>query len=561
MSAMALPVWVVTVVALVAIAYIGVVAKSRSLFNRRSERWQVDVDQCVESLGPARAAYIDVPSRALQLTEYIHCTLLRREPLDRAVALIETGKRLLLESRLAHFPLPEWLKRRLPASRDPQHAYDSLQRKLQDLISARAQALEPVDAALRSHLPDLRERLGALPIQASTLGIGVLTLLGFIWLSGYYGVLGVAFMPLLNDVNDIALIGLTSGLMPLAAFASMVAASLIRIETARSAARSYANATRIARALITARDARRIKFWAWRAIPCFCLLFLISLAAAATLKLRLEYTLSFADSQQAAKAVLVGSIGDFVLIGERLSTTRASIGRIIAIPRERLRCMRSGGADGPELDACISNGEQQGAAPLPTQVTVINEDTVRHSWQAYVTREAECLVINPDDRVPLLSPVFRDGSGNDFDLAYYQVHPTTWPYPQTCAPSESEECAVRAMAGNVTQLMARIKADGAYEPSLHLFAFASDTHFPEHNRLLADARAKRIAELLRDHVRELKDCEIAASWQRPGRLRGGCPVSIHTHAVGQMPDFLWAGVQGDASKRVVMAAACKANVH
>lgn len=550
------------IVAIAAAAYVAIVATPRRSFNTRSSDWQVKVDACIWELGTRQLPHLDLHTPYLLLNEYARCVLSLETPLDAALKLISEGNRLRTESRWSELGLPQWLKRKFPTLADPALQYVRLEEKLNDLTAARTRALLPIDQALRDYLPDLRERLGALPLQASSLAVGVATLVGFVWLAGYYGMLGVAFIPLLSDIDDIALIGFTSGIVPLAAFVSMVAASLVQIETARSAVRSHESARAIARALITARDVRRMWFWSARTIMCLMLLVLISAAAAATLKLRPQYTLSFSNGSEVANAALVGSIGDFVLISE--GAGKIADRRIIAVPHEQFRCIGSRSKDRTSKDRtskdpCVDEDKERVALPMPTHVTVINEDTVRHNWQAYVAREAECWVINPDDPAPLLSPVFRDNKGTEFDTTYNGLHSTSWPGSDVCS-SEKSECAAKVFAGQVVQLIARLRADDARNPSLHLFAFASDTHFPQHNRNLAEIRAHRILELLKEHAPELKGCEISPDHERPGRPRSGCPVSVHAHAIGQMPDVLWAGVQGDASRRVVMAAACEANV-
>ena len=93
------------------------------------------------------------------------------------------------------------------------------------------------------------------------------------------------------------------------------------------------------------------------------------------------------------------------------------------------------------------------------------------------------------------------------------------------------------------------KSKGA---SLHFFGFASGTALPELNNELGGKRAAYIADLLINHADELKGkCSVS-----PSKPAEACPVEIQIHAIGEMPNFNWAGTQGDPTEQVVLIAAC-----
>jgi len=430
----------------------------------------------------------------------------------------------------------------------------AVERARTQLHLTRDRALERVHMLLERAVPDLRLKLADSPVQAGSSAIAVLSVVGLTWLCGYYGTVGVEFMPFLRSLDDVALIGFTSGAVPLILFVALVVLALMRVARARDAARrASAHAWEISSALRTARQLHRYPFWISRAIAALFLVLGSSMFAGFHPRLHPLLTVSANDVIFSSEQFrTLGGVGDFVVLrGE-------SSGRIATIPADKLTCLSTrtpglsptSGSDteDEETPLCKTRSDERGTDPeiiANTITAVMNLLDERDTWRAFVQEAAQCHVIAPVGPFPLLSPAFEDNQGKQFDLRHYAHVLRREPYNKECVDLRSQtdaqirDCVQRTLRIKLAEWQ-KMKTAGEHF-ILNFIGFASGTKDPSYNEDLAKQRADSIVKLV---------CEGSAV----------CGTQVRTKSYSEMPYLPWLARQGDWSERTVLIAACDEDI-
>jgi hypothetical protein len=435
-----------------------------------------------------------------------------------------------------------------------------LKNALDELHEARLSALVGVDQYIETFVPDVATILKESPIAVPSVAAVVLTLVGMTWACGYYSMLGVSALPLLRSIAEISLVGIGAGIVPIGLFLFFAYRTINTALKAKHAARSELSGTQsIFAALDIGEKIQDASYWMPLAQCAFLLAFAVSVAYGTAVGL--YPGTFFARATIVAEGMngqptlnIVGGLGRYVV---GMSANKEAI----AIPAEAIKCLAyasslPGGASEP---TCAPKPESKAVANVTVSVKPQELD---QNWQAFVQRVARCNVDRSFARgveeLPFLFPRFEDDQTELVDSSYYETWPWKWPaeagtWPQ--ARAHPADTAAKKLA-HIIAHSAIAKNDGSNRRSINVIGFASGTNTASHNDRVARARADFVARLLGSaiHGAGMSVCLIDTAVANPS-----C-VEMRPLSGGEMPDFPWAGRQGEVSQRTVLIAACSSDV-
>jgi hypothetical protein len=406
------------------------------------------------------------------------------------------------------------------------------------LRRARRDALQPILDQIEHTLPAVEGRLRQFPIDASLLAYGFMTLVGFVWLCGYYTAFEIEVVPLLRDIRDVFLIGATSGLMPVAIFAGLTAAAFRPFVRIRRIARlDTATREQVLTALEEARLLRSVGYWWLRCVLGLVVVANVSVLAGLYRQAHSTYDIAvIGDTSREEPMRVMGSIGGFLVT----APVDSSAPGITIVPIDDVKCLQRGNGTGacerPNDDA-DDDGAEDLATTISTALAVLRE---RDEWHTFVERAGQCRVVRTANPSYFFSPLFKDKDGELNE-------------GQTKSLIRNNEGTLRGMIA---------AAGNGPRATINIIGFASGTASPARNSQLAAKRAQTVADALIRGIPTLRSCKVsppAEGEDDPPRAET-CPITIRAWGYGELPPLSWLGKQGDPSERVVMIAACSEDI-
>lgn len=459
--------------------------------------------------------------------------------------------------------------------------YRRLSKAREELQNKRLQALSGADKVLERATPDVLEQLSRLPFQASTLAYALASLIAVIWSCGYYGIIGVQVWPLLKSLEDVLLIGFTSGLLPFLAFLALAAAALWTLYRTRSVIRDpKAGAVAIARALRIAQQVREPRYWVRRTQ--ILMLWVWALSAVAGVLTGLDYLplvpkktmmTKHSSGVPSSPVRIVGSVGSFgILMDGKYPPNNATI------PMDSVLCIATSGWQGAECKGSGTATDEKKVPPIEVVVSPVTREN--RDWQAFVERVAQCKPVESvsadrQGKEPLLFPAFRDKEWDRFDATYYDEWPSKWPFGgarywmEARQPNQMrlEEAAAKAITEVVLRgFSSQENHNQKATRSLNVIGFASGTNSPAYNHWIAQKRAEYAACLIKKQLESRKETvcidgvPLDCGGSKASRSDKCDGLHLRWWGLGEMDDHTWVGRQGDVSERTVLIAACDKDI-
>ncbi len=313
------------------------------------EAWMTALQTSLESLDETAEELKDVDADDLHaLTAWIESN---DAALDEVTQRLAEGRHLL-----------EWS---FPKSREHAATRGKIRRRLAFLTIRRRQALESVNVALQRMIPSVASRFGELKLEVGAVVTVLLTFLGLLWSLSYYAPKGVAVMPLLQRISDLALIGFTAGIVPLAVLLPVVAYFVWRVMRHRTAAlRAGASARTIASALRCGARLTDRTFWIKRSVAILVSFVLVTTAVSGVEPFAQRYWLTISGTTLANKVDVVGGIGDYLVLREAKQEGDNATEAITILPRSKVECIQTVRS---EIISCEKVLEPGGDPPPPPQ--------------------------------------------------------------------------------------------------------------------------------------------------------------------------------------------------
>lgn len=414
-------------------------------------------------------------------------------------------------------------------------AYAQLRRK-------RREALQPILQQIEQTLPFVEGRLRQFPIDTSLLAYGFMTLVGFVWLCGYYTALGVEVVPLLRDIRDVFLIGATSGLMPVALFAGLTAAAFYPFRKLRHLARlDTATSAQLLMAFQQARLLRSFSYWSWRCVMGLLIVANVSVLAGLYSQAHSTYDIAvIGESSREEPIRVLGSIGGFLVTApaEGIDPSEITI-----VPVDDVKCLRRGAGSGACTRLEEDPGDDAGQDPNDLAITISTALAVlreKDEWHTLVERVGQCRPVRTTNPGYLVSPVFGDDSAE--------------------LTSTTKDSFVRSIENDLLRMVRAATEGTGSGASINIIGFASGTSYPARNSQLASQRARTIADAIRG-IPALSSCKISPPADgKAGARAATCPIDIRAWGYGELPPLNWIGKQGDPSERIVLIAACREDI-
>jgi len=349
-------VWFVAVIAtVVATGY--VIGLIRVWVWRRSAalrfiNWKDAVQRSLLALDTSTAMLEDIDATDMRaLANWIESS---DAALDEVTRRHTEGKRLLAWS--------------FPDSRLHANAIGQIRRRLTFLAIRRRDALAPVNHALQQMIPSVAMRFGELKVEVGAALAVLLQFFGLIWSLSYYAPKGVAVMPLLQRTSDLALIGFTAGIVPLAVFVAVVAYFVWRVMRYRSAAlRAGASARTIANALRSGARLSDRTFWIRRSVAALVAFVLVTVATSEVEPFVPRYWLTISGKTLTRGVDVVGGIGDYLVLREKDQGANRAKDAFTILPRAKVECVQTGSS---AIISCGTVKEQVGnPPPVPQKVS------------------------------------------------------------------------------------------------------------------------------------------------------------------------------------------------
>jgi hypothetical protein len=433
--------------------------------------------------------------------------------------------------------------------------------EIEALEKARLKALRPADEWLASNIPRPWDLFDS-ALEASGLAYGVVSFVGVLWMSGYYGALDFDVFPLLHDLEDLVLVGVANSLAPALALPVIAMLAFWHVSACRSAASDpLAAKEAVESAIKTAGKMVEPRYWASRTVAIFCGIVLVAVVAGGgPLKLKPEsYVILVEEGSASPEPVRVlGSVGDFLVL-ER-SGTGSDVGTIAAVPIAEVDCLRRG-ADKSVCEVIKSPTPKCRAGACSATVPT---DVPTHDW-SWLQQTAQCRL----EGHPWVSPPFKDDSGTDFESS--GAYAEWWLRAHECG-SSADDCAPSSLKRFLSR--AGQVFTGANDPSVNVIGLASGTSYPAENAEIARQRAITVANLVKSVLSDRQACVRPV--ERPGTAGRSetpedkerrrkqssepCDLPIRALGYGEMPRLEFLGKRGDPSERVVLVAICSDDI-
>lgn len=451
------------------------------------------------------------------------------------------------------------------AKRKPAILDDEAVAALFEMRDRRQKLLNGITSRLDTHVPDIRVLLKEFPIEASSIAFLALLVVGSVWACGSYGVRGIAVLPLIRDLEDLAMIGFGAGLVPFTLFALMVILVLHTARTARKAADDDDASAALLLNVITRGEKLSMRaYWCPRAVTTLLIVLLIGVAHGLLSKYLYIKSVVRTGELGVLKLQIAGGIGSYIVGIDESHTP-------VIIPAGDIQCMEAGSDE----SACKASAKSRSTAATPISLT-IKGDAVEQTWTSFAKRVGQCEVVSGanseagdagkiiskdgasvqeagKDSRPLLSPTFADNDGANLDSSYYDRWPAKWPFEN--GRSERKNRKLESAADELSAVLIKYIPPDPTGFSVNLVGFASGTGDPSANQILAQKRANRIAGMLSFPGRRI--CSVDA---RGKPLDSTDCLQIRPLIVGEMFPNIDFGLQGEASNRRVLLFVCKADL-
>lgn len=440
-----------------------------------------------------------------------------------------------------------------------------------ELTDRRRKSLGPVLEELHNVAENMLDRIGS-GVWAKTTGIyGIVSVIGFVYLSGYLAYLGVPLRSVLRGGGDLLLIGFMGGAAPVVLFVAYVIYEYLQLRERAATARKDDAKTTVIKPVLTMEAARRARYWAWPCAAAF--LFAVNLAVVVA---HLEsmhggrYIIRL-DGGPTVTARSMGGIGEFTFLdAQRVMGKRPDGYREIVVPTVWIKCItvpRKGGVN-EQGSGCRAGRAGREINVLETgAVGQSNSGVEEAGWKEFVERVAHCnpVAIPVGARKYLVSWVFKNGNGYELDMPYYKQHVYGACRRGSGAVGKQDlkKCLTNKLAEfrkNVQMEVKRSRYRGQW--SINFIGFASSTGDPPFDEKVAIERADTIMKEMPGYKFATK--EGCVRYALDPRLSSdestNCvPAEYQAWGLAEMPPLGWLGGHGDATQRVVMVAACDRN--
>lgn len=449
------------------------------------------------------------------------------------------------------------------------------------LAYMREESLLPVLREIELFLPNVFDKCKGRIWNTTTVIYAVISVIGFVYVSGFLAYLGLPLRSVLRSGSDLLLIGFLGGSAPIGLFAAYIGYEYMRVRRSTTAARGdHATVEIIVHVLAQMEDMHAVEYWAWRCVVAFLVAGNVAvLMAFGESRYGGKYMVTF-DGGPTIEARMLGGIGEFTFLGaQKVAENHWDRYRVVVVPSDLIKCItvpRGGAASvhGSDCRPARANGAtgimEAGTVEPPKQ------PVERDAWEAFIQKVAHCnpQPISVGDREYLVSPVFKNGNGSEFSLAYYDTHKyeECRKWNDGVVEGDPKKCW-RTELSKFYEAVRRDEKRDKWKTSwtINFIGFASSTADPPFDELVSTERAQTVmTEMLREIPEDAnafnKNC-VRYAFNEKLDARGA-PVKCQSAeypvyqawGVREMPSFLWLGRHGDATQRVVMVAACDRNI-